>query len=327
MADNVMDKVKANRQRDAHELPKSTMARQYQKLWKEILDNRKQQAKEKRSDDYVIQSGFARYKPTEPQAKRLLISGRPGSGKTTSSITFDKQVAVVVSPGEHGIGALPIGEGIEHFVMQQDPLNPLDTAEAMGAFVSVVFDLIDCGEYQTIFIDGIHKAHEQFVNIASDGAKFAGFAFDNRLYGLAHDMFKGFISELFYAATPMIVYTCWCAMEHIDINMSPEQVQAQQILPAFSGRMAMEVLGLLNTGSIHAAQTAYCDVPGCVDNKRKRSHYTWQLMPDERNPIYGDCGFKLPRWKSDWKFPTVIHQDYQQLKVLLNHAWKLAARS
>ena len=308
-------------------LKPSMLASTYQRAIKEILDNRKAYAAEKRNPDYIMKRGFAKYKPDQPVSQRLLISGRPGSGKTTSSITFDKRIAVIVSPGEHGIGSLPIGDGIEHFVMQQDPMNPLNTAEAMAGFVATVFECIDSGDYNTIFIDGIHKAHEQFVNIASDGAKFAGQSFDNRLYGNAHDMFKGFVSELFYAPTPMIVYTCWCDMEHVDADLTPEQKATKQVLPAFSGRMAIDVLGLLNTGSIHAAQTAYCDVQNCVDRKAKRLHYTWQLMPDDKNPVYGDCGFKLPRWKSDWKFPTIIHQDYQQLKGLLSYAWKLAARS
>lgn len=325
MADDVLSKRDANRNNnnDRRQLQPSSMAIKYQKGLKELQDSRNIIDNDDQPDR--PRSGYRSFKPSQPTKQRILISGKPNSGKSTSLDTFDKQVAIVVAPGEQGTGSFSDRDGVNYFQMQQEPGDQLDTVDVMLAFQDLLYMLIDCKEYTTIAIDGIHKVHECFVNIASNGARFTGVAFDNRIYGLAHDMFKALIGELFYANTPMIVYTCWCDMEFIDQDLSAGQKQDRRVMPYLSGRMAMDIMGLLNTGSVHAMKSSLCEQPGCKYNDKrnkefKKEHYVWQLEQDLDNNVNGDCGLKLPR--HNLEIPKYIHQDWSVLKSIINQVWQ-----
>lgn len=299
---------------DRRQLKPSSMAMRYAAGLKDL---QKERPGVEEDTERPSRNGYRLFQPSQPTKQRILISGKPNTGKSTSLSSFDPQVAIVVAPGEQGTGSFHEHEGVHHFQMQQDSGPALDTAEVMLSFQGLLYQLIDSQEYQTIAIDGIHKVHECFINIASNGAKFTGVAFDNRIYGLAHDMFKAFVGELFYASTPMIVYTCWCEMEFVDQDLSVGQKQERRVMPALGGKMAMDIMGLLNTGSVHAMKGYDCEQPGCkLVGRNKKEHYLWQLEPDGIN---GDCGIKLPR--HTLQLPKTIHQDWQVLKQIISQVW------
>lgn len=296
---------------DRRQLKPSSMAMRYASGLKDLQAARHVVE----DDDQPSKNGYRLFQPSQPTKQRILISGKPNTGKSSSLSGFDKRLAIVVAPGEQGTGSFSDQEGVDHYLA--DNVLGWDTAEVMLSFQGLLYRLIDSQEYQTIAIDGIHKVHECFINIASNGAKFNGVAFDNRIYGLAHDMFKAFVGELFYANTPMIVYTCWCEMEFVDQDLSVGQKQDRRVMPALGGKMALDIMGLLNTGSVHAMKGYDCEQPGCkFVGKNKKEHYLWQLEPDGIN---GDCGLKLPR--HTLQIPKTIHQDWQVLKQIINQVW------
>lgn len=262
-------------------------------------------------------SGFVDRKRGMPDKQRFLLSGRPGTGKTTSLTTFPKPVRVIVCPGEHGSDSLPDLPDVDVSVLDHEPGDPQSSTEVMLAFMECVYTEIDCMDYHTIAIDGIHQAYRYYLDIAMDGMLFGGQVADPRYYGLAHEMFRHFLSELLFAPTPIIVSTCWCEMERIDEDMSPDQKKAKKMMPALPGKMALDVMGLVNTGVIHAGITHRCDVEECDLRRRFIDHHVWYLTYND-NEVFGDVGLKVPMGRT---LKHIIHQEWPMLEDELKKAW------
>jgi hypothetical protein len=266
----------------------------------------------------------------KPKNRRLIISGKPNMGKTTSLATFDKPHMIINAPGEQGIDSIPRDEGITAAYFQQERGERISSVTILEEFMYEVHKALNEPDWQTVSIDGAHKLYDYFLDVATNGAFFKGMTFDSKLYAISHTLFDNFMANLFYAQTPVIVLTTWCEREYLDPDLSTEQKknQPRYMQVMFPGKMATHFMGLVNSGAVHADITSICNMPDCPQSRKREMHYTWQLRPDINQTDEGtgvgigynrDCGFKLPRGK---QLPTLIHQDYQHLKKLLDAAWE-----
>src|SRR5437867_13076642 len=115
---------------------------------------------------------------------RILLSGDSQSGKTTSFRTFGIEgfVRCVNCPGEKGTRALPVGEGMESYVLEYAPLPedaPIRETLALSndlyqGFCNVVRSILrgEQGETHVLCLDGLLKFQEVCLDIASDGRFF-----------------------------------------------------------------------------------------------------------------------------------------------------------
>lgn len=289
-------------------LTRSVLAGQYLRGLKDILESRKVEGKSKKS-------GFATRKRNHDKY-RLLISGRPASGKSSSLCGFEKPIRIIAAPGEHGSDSIPDDPDIDVSTFEEEPGDPMSSADVMLQFATTLFQEIDCQDYRTICIDGLHQLYRYFFDIVTDGKAFAGQSPDPRYYGLSHEMFRHLLGQLLIAPTPIIVATIWCEREPIHQDMTPDQVRDTRVMPYLPGKMALDVMGLFNTGIMHALVGSSCDVPGCEKKKRGEDHYLWQLTYESDSP-FGDCSFKVP-----YTGPGLLHRIHQEWPMLKDQLTK-----
>ena len=257
---------------------------------------------------------------------RLILSGLPNSGKTTSLATFDPPHVIVVSPGEKGIASLPEGEGITTAIYHIDPDDKRTSGKIIEEFESALLGIAygaGASTPYTLTLEGNHKLYEYYLDIVTDGDYFSGKEFDPRLFGQAHRMYSDLLNKLFHSSVPVVVYTSWAELEYKEDQLSAQErkYKRRYYYPNLPGKMSKQIMGEVD-GAIYADIRSQCNMSQCKDKAEGKEHYLWQLNPS--GDVRG-VGFKLPYGAKS--LPTFIHgrdehgratQDWQLLKKLLH---------
>lgn len=234
---------------------------------------------------------------------RLMIVGPPNAAKTTCALTFDHPLLVESMPGEKGTDILPPAEN--RVIRLWEPIKPDDPIDWRVVVKEMEQEQLDvlsgkCGKFTTVFLDGIHKGFEVFLNAAKEQSKGQSGEENGLIYwNMAATNFSKYFNRWWYSSIPFFVATVWSEIEKTDplAQDSLKNPASRSVWPAFAGKTQRNILGEVNT--------IYADVDA--------GKATWQLKPDER--IKG-IGIKLPLEEAQ-KLPYKIAADWQVLKKLL----------
>ena len=264
---------------------------------------------------------------------RILISGTPNTGKTTSSetfITLDSDHMILLNcPGEKGTKSIPEHPQIEAYRYEiPEDLTP----ESSTAIVKDFKDLTNYAVKQSptiLWIDGIHKLYPLMMNDLSAGQFFdegivtqqtKGGELDvtGNTYGRCHYLFGSYLSSLYDSRIPLVVVTAWEDWENRDENLTKEQQKnaVKQLWPMLPGKMAKLIVGEFDA-RISARVERRCFHKDCESSKNSRDHFVWQVLPKNDVAGVGIKGLrKIPKALAERPF---IHQEWSVLKELMEH--------
>ena len=238
--------------------------------------------------------------------QRIMISGLPGTRKTTSLLTFPRPIGIVSFPGEKGYDTIPLDDPtIIPFVYQADSATVVNSDKILAEVDRTMVDLIagKHGSIQTLAGDGLHKFVDYVLDSVTGGAYFGGEEFEPKLYRRAYDAFTSYLDRWCQTMIPVVVFTCWAEYE-ADRIRKPGEKQSDipsYIYPALPGKLAKSILGEF---SVVVHQTLRKGAP----TDQEVSGY-WQTRP--AGEVKG-CTIKGPV-EIVKRIPTFIKADYQEL--------------
>jgi len=235
--------------------------------------------------------------------RRLMIVGPPNAAKTTCALTFDHPLLVESMPGEKGTDILPPADN--RVIRLWEPIKPDDPVDWFKVMKEMEQEQVDVlsgklGKFQTVFLDGIHKGFQVFLEAAMESSKGQSGEPNGLIYwNKAAQDFSRYFNRWWYSSIPYFAATVWSEIEKTDplAEDTLKNRAARSIWPSFAGKTQRNILGEINT--------VYADV--------EAGKATWQLKADER--IKG-IGIKLPLEEAQ-KLPYKIPADWQVLKKLL----------
>ena len=236
--------------------------------------------------------------------KRALISGPPNSGKSFSSRTFPRPIAIVSPPGELGVVSLPIGEeGVTVFAQTEiDMSKPTDWVGIVEETRRLMADLCTKNVYQTIFFDGLHKLEFCYLNMETGGALARGdMNFQGmKVYPAVKHRLLGDIRRWIQSPVPYIIFTVWIGRDKEDPGLDSKS--PTHIFPALAGQTGQEIVGEF-TLCLYAERQGY----------GQAARYLWQTQADPK--VWG-AGCKL-REDLAKKLPATVPQDWAVLEKYL----------
>lgn len=239
-------------------------------------------------------------------ARRVLISGPPNSGKTTSLRTWcqeGKRCAIVSFPGELGIASLPQGNGVVNFAWGEiDVTKPVNWLEMVEQTRRLMADLIvgKHGMLDVLAGDGLHKLYWCYLNMQSGGAAARGETFESlKVYPATNALFFGDLRRWLQAPIPYSVYTLWVGRDRDEPGLG---AGPSHIFPALPGQAGQNVVGEFTL-------CLYAERQGTGPAAR----YLWLTQPDSR--VWG-VGAKLPLDVAQ-RLPASVPQDWQRLEPLV----------
>jgi hypothetical protein len=237
--------------------------------------------------------------------RRVLISGEPDAGKTTSLRTWDKPLHIISVPGELGNASLPVGDGIITHVFQPPaPGQPRAWGQDWKDTMDLCVDIANGkkGEVRSLAIDGIHKLYDVAMAVATNGVSMAVSGdFEARKYGNGWNLFKSFLDMVYGSSIENVVMTCWLDLEKNDPDDKSKDA-ARSLLPALPGKSAQRIMGEFSVRLI-----AFTEGVGAA---RK---YAWATQPQGK---MRGAGIKGPLDVVS-KIPPRVPQDWQGMKPLL----------
>lgn len=236
--------------------------------------------------------------------RRLLISGPPNSGKTTSLATFPRPLAVMFYPGEKGQTSLAIGPDVKAWVPEPfDPEKPQNWAQMVAGIERATNEILvgkhaEGGkQFQTFAGDGLHKLHAVYLAEATAGASMRGEDFEPRLYGQAQKKFFAYLDRVMRSTMATAVFTVWDGREKDDPDDKSKNASSH-IFPELPGKCAKEIMG------------EFAIVAGA--NKLGDKH-VWQLRPQGK--VWG-AAVKVPK-EIAANIPTFVEQDWPSFDAML----------
>lgn len=232
--------------------------------------------------------------------RRLLISGPPNSGKTTSLATFPHPLAVMFYPGEKGQTSLTIDADVKAWVPEPfDPEKPTNWASMVVGIERATNEILagKHGTFATFAGDGLHKLHALYLAEATAGASMRGEDFEPRLYGAAQKKFFAYLDRVMRSTMSVVVFTVWDGREKDDQDDKSKNATSH-IYPELPGKCAKEIMG------------EFAIVAGA---NKVGDKYVWQLRPQGK--VWG-AAVKVPKAIAV-KLPTFIEQDWTVLDALL----------
>lgn len=250
------------------------------------------------------------YQPVDPDlirklTRRVLISGPPNSGKTTSLRTWPKPMAVVSFPGELGVASLPIQEeGIDAYAFGEiDVTKPVNWIDIVEETRRLMADLTTKGTYQTVAGDGLHKLYHCYLNMVTVGKAAKGEAFDGRrAYPAASALFFGDLRLWIQSGVPFSPWTVWIGRDKDDPTAEADKASTH-IFPALPGQAGQDVVG-------EFALCVYAERQG----QGQAARYVWLTKPDSR--VWG-VGAKLPLEIATKLPQTISPQAWSELEKWL----------
>lgn len=280
---------------------------------------------------------------------RILISGLPQSGKTTSLPTFiygpydyydeqeqqaaidyadGKHAVIIVCPGEFGIKSLP--QDTPHLTSlyyetgEGEDTNSVKWSEsALSGFFTTYKDTIK-GKPDILILDGIHCLWSHWMNRTTGGDFLSGIDMSvnpatgrvdkyrpANFYSRTHQAFGQFIAGVYSEQVPLIICTTWEALEP---DSAGDIGSTRHLLPAIPGEMAYGIIGRFDA-RVSARVEKRCCHTGCEQSKKSEEHYVWQFVDKDKVKGLGIKGIK--RYTSLMKQHPYVHQNWQDLKRLI----------
>lgn len=301
-----------------------------------------------------------------PRKTRILISGFPNTGKTTSLQTFiygshdywspdateqeaaikvagDKQMVILVCPGEFGVRSLPPQtDHITSYYYESTDVTEATTYQwskaAMTDFDKLWAQVLK-NPPDILVVDGIHALWSQMMNVTSEGEYLEGADLNigdsgkvvqfraASLHTRTHNMFGQRIASLYTTNIPLIVCTTWEDWQGATTESDrPADVSTRRYLwPAIGGKMATEIVGKFDARLSARLETRCCHCTfdanskqwkGTCDKSRQSvAHHIWQFLP--KNDVMG-VGIKGVKRYNDYmiQYPYV-HQNWPALQGLI----------
>lgn len=293
---------------------------------------------------------------TTPFTKfRLLISGEPNTGKTTSIPTFlygmydyneDKQrsdaesvadgksMVIISCPGEVGNRSLlPDTPQLNSYYFEYDPheKNKMEQSSHLLMEFWGLFKETEKNKPDYLFVDGIHQLYDHMMIKITNGlyARGEDLAYDpdtgksnkyraSAFYNTAYRTFGQVLSELYASPIPFVGVTVWEEYRGgDDENVTSVGIDAQRYLwPDLPGRTAKRIVGRFDA-RISAKVHTECIHKNCPDDKNCSEHHVWQFIP--KNTVRG-VGIKGLRVNPTMQKKPYIHQNAVHLMALINQA-------
>lgn len=237
--------------------------------------------------------------------RRALIFGPPNAGKSYSSRTFHRPIAIVSAPNELGVASLPIGEeGVKTWMWDLDFSKPVDWIDTVEATRRLMADLVTgkLGKFRTVFYDGLHKLEFCYLNAETGGAVAKGdmSSFDGRkMYPAVKNKLLMDVRRWLQSPIEYLVFTAWIGRDKED---STAEKSPTHIFPALTGQTAQDIVGEFSL-CLYAERQGYGPA----------ARYLWQPQADPK--VWG-AGLKLPSELAK-KIPPTIPQDWAVLEKYL----------
>lgn len=236
----------------------------------------------------------------ERARRRVLISGSPNSGKTTSLRTWPTPIAVVVAPGEKGSVSLAGAKDVTIFESEPlDPTKPQNWSQLVSSIESITSEIIvgKHGKFSTLALDGLHKVYACILAAVTAGASARGEDFDAKMYSTAHTRFFALLDRLLRSPMGNVVATVWNGREKDDVDDKSANA-SHHVFPELPGRASKQIMG------------EFAVVLGAEKTGQK---YVWLTKPNGR--VWG-AGVKTSPELVE-KVPLFVPQDWQALDTLL----------
>lgn len=234
------------------------------------------------------------------QISRVLISGSPNAGKTTSFRTWPGPLTVIGAPMEKGLASIPRktldGKDVKAltYTMPDASAKP-DWRQVAADFRGAVFTEAKVEGTRGIAVDGLHHLHRVFLNEVTFGAASDGGDFDTKLFGNAHAKFFTFLDQLQKLGVDYVVATVWDGLE----KDNPDDVSAKaprHVFPDLPGGAAKRIMGEWSC-SFYAT--------------KEGANYIWVTKP--RGAVWG-ASTKLPIDIAA-KIPETVPQDWAKFEA------------
>jgi hypothetical protein len=236
----------------------------------------------------------------ERARRRVLISGSPNSGKTSSLATFPRPIAVMFFPGEKGQTSLEVGADVKAWVPEpSDPEKPQNWAAMVQSVERATNEILagKHGQFQTFAGDGLHKLYTLYLAEATAGASMRGEEFDAKMYGSASKKFFTYLDRVLRSSMPYVVLTVWDGREKDDPSNKSKDAPSH-IFPELPGKAAKDIMGEVSV-AVYATKVG--------------PSFKWQTRP--QGSVWG-CGVKLPPALAE-KIPSFVDQDWSKFEPLL----------
>lgn len=282
---------------------------------------------------------------------RILLSGLPNSGKTTSFATFiygncdydatdeteqeaaiayasNKSMAILVCPGEFGIKSLPVNTPhITSYYYEttegEDTNSVAWSQSALDGFFAQYKAIVN-SKVDILILDGIHCLWSHWMNRTTNGEFLAGLNMNvnpatgtidryrtANFYSRTHQAFGQFIAGVYSEQVPLIVCTTW---ESLEPDKAGDIASTRHLLPAIPGEMAYGIIGRFDA-RVSARLERRCCHAGCELSKGNVPHYVWQFM--DKNEVRG-LGIKgIKRYNALMQQYPYVHANWHNLQQLI----------
>ena len=250
----------------------------------------------------------------ERTMSRVLLSGGPNTGKTRSSITCKRPVHLISLPGEGGTNSIPREDGIFPYVWVEDANSRASSKAVLDEIRQLTVEILSGkrGECATIFVDGIHKAYEYFLDTVTGGDYFKGNEFEALLYQRSHTKFMEYIKLVRESSAPYVFFTAWDAKDPDKPELKSKS--PMHVYPDLPGKLSRRILGEFSI--VIASHATPSPIPG------KPPRFFWQLKPSSE--VHG-ASIKIDPAIAMY-LPAEVEQDWQGLERLLMEAGAKAKR-
>jgi len=239
------------------------------------------------------------------RASRVLLSGPPNSGKTTSLLTFPRPMAYVAFPGEDGASSVPTNlPDVSAYVFEKKDFSKDDYTGTLAEVKTFCLDLLagKFGQYKTFAFDGLHKLYGLFLAAQTSGDSERGEDFDAKEYGKTHKAFFRFLAQIKASPAEVIAFTVWDGREKDDPEAKGRDA-VTHIFPELPGAAAKLIMGEFSV-VLYATKTGVGE----------GTEYQWLTRP--LGKVWG-CGIKAPVELTK-NIPTRLDkQDWRLLEPLL----------
>lgn len=236
---------------------------------------------------------------------RVLVSGAPGTGKTRSAVTCHRPLHIISLPGEGGTNSIPQEEGIFPYVWVDDADSRASSKAVIDEIKALTIEIVSGarGECVTVFIDGLHKAYEYFLDTVTGGDFFKGNDFEPLLYQRSHTKFLEYLKLVKESRVQYAFFTAWDAKDPDKPELKSKS--PMHVYPDLPGKLSRRIMGEFSLVlSSHV-------VPALVRGQPAR--FYWQLKPNSE--VHGAAIKIDPAIYS--KLPDEIPQDWVKLEEML----------